>query len=47
VPSSAYRKLKAPVLLCIDDCEDVLECEKSFVESFGYTVLTAASGDKG
>jgi CheY-like chemotaxis protein len=24
-----------------------LECEKSFLESFGYTVLTAASGGKG
>ncbi|MGA9898319.1 MAG: response regulator [Terriglobales bacterium] len=36
-----------PVLLCIDDDPDVLECEKSFLESFGYTVLTAASGGKG
>ena len=35
------------VLLCIDDDEDVLECEKSFLESFGYTVLTASSGGKG
>jgi two-component system cell cycle sensor histidine kinase/response regulator CckA len=35
------------VLLCIDDNEDVLECEKSFLESFGYTVLTAPSGGKG
>ncbi len=35
------------VLLCIDDDEDVLECEKSFLESFGYTVLTASSGCKG
>jgi CheY-like chemotaxis protein len=26
---------------------DVLECEKSFLESFGYCVLTAASGGKG
>jgi CheY-like chemotaxis protein len=34
------------VLLCIDDDEDVLECEKSFLESFGYTVLTASSGGK-
>jgi len=25
----------------------VLECEKSFLESFGYSVLTAASGGKG
>ena len=35
------------VLLCIDDDEEVLECEKSFLESFGYTVLTASSGGKG
>jgi len=35
------------VLLCIDDNEDMLECEKAFLESFGYTVLTAASGGKG
>jgi len=33
--------------LCIDDDEDVLECEKSFLESLGYTVLAAASGGKG
>jgi CheY-like chemotaxis protein len=38
---------KRAVLLCIDDDEDVLECEKSFLESFGYTVLTASSGGKG
>ena len=25
----------------------MLECEKTFLESFGYTVLTAASGGKG
>ena len=25
----------------------MLECEKSFLESFGYTVLTASSGRKG
>jgi CheY-like chemotaxis protein len=35
------------VLLCIDDNEDVLECEKEFLESFGYTVLIAPSGGKG
>jgi len=47
MPPSAYPQLKSAVLLCIDDNEDVLECEKSFLESFGYTVLTAASGGKG
>jgi len=44
---SASPELKRAVLLCIDDSEDMLECEKSFLESFGYTVLTAASGGKG
>ena len=34
-------------VLCIDDNQDVLECEKTFLESFGYTVLTAPSGGKG
>jgi CheY-like chemotaxis protein len=42
-----YPELQSGVLLCIDDDEDVLECEKTFLESFGYTVLTAASGGKG
>ena len=44
MPTAAFQ---SAVLLCIDDNEDVLECEKSFLESFGYTVLTAASGGKG
>lgn len=35
------------VILCIDDDEDVLECEKTFLETFGYTVFTAASGGEG
>lgn len=39
--------LQGAVVLCIDDNEDVLECEKSFLESFGYTVLTAPNGGKG
>jgi CheY-like chemotaxis protein len=49
MPRLAYPelKLKRAVLLCIDDDEDVLECEKSFLESFGYTVLTAATGGRG
>jgi CheY-like chemotaxis protein len=44
---SVYPELQSALLLCIDDDEDVLECEKCFLESFGYTVLTAASGGKG
>ena len=47
MPPAVYPALPDAVLLCIDDNESVLECEKSFLESFGYTVLTAASGGKG
>jgi CheY-like chemotaxis protein len=43
---ASYPAIHSAVLLCIDDDKDVLECEKSFLESFGYTVLTAASGGK-
>jgi CheY-like chemotaxis protein len=34
-------------VLCIDDDQDVLECEKAFLETFGYTVVTASSGREG
>ena len=47
MPPSAYQELNRAVLLCIDDNEDMLECEKSFLESFGYTVLTAPTGGEG
>ena len=47
MPAAVYPALQSAVLLCVDDNEDVLECEKSFLESFGYSVLTAASGSKG
>ena len=47
MPLSVYPELQSAVLLCIDDDENVLECVKSFLESFGYSVLTAASGGKG
>ena len=47
MPLSANAEPQSGVVLCIDDNEDVLECEKSFLESFGYTVLTAPSGSKG
>src|SRR5229473_8078841 len=43
VPSKPENK----TVLCIDDNPDVLDCEKAFLESFGYTVLTAASGGEG
>lgn len=39
--------MQSAVLLCIDDDQDFLECEKAFLETFGYTVLTALSGKKG
>ncbi len=44
---SSHADLLAGVILCIDDNEDVLECEKLFLESFGYTVLTAPGGGRG
>jgi CheY-like chemotaxis protein len=47
MPAAVYPAFQSAVLLCIDDNEDVLECQKSFLESFGYSVLTAASGGKG
>ena len=40
-------KPQLQTVLCIDDNQDVLECLEIFLESFGYTVLTAASGGKG
>ena len=47
MPAAVYPVLESAVLLCIDDNEDLLECERSFLESFGYSVLTAESGGKG
>jgi CheY-like chemotaxis protein len=47
MPLSGYPNFQSAVLLCIDDEEEVLQCEKSFLESFGYTVLTAGSGGTG
>jgi CheY-like chemotaxis protein len=47
MPLSVCPELQSGVLLCVDDNKDMLECEKAFLESFGYTVLTAASGGKG
>ncbi len=47
MPVSTHADLLDGVLLCIDDNEEVLECVKLFLESFGYTVLTAPTGGKG
>ncbi len=46
MPTSAYPKLSSGLVLCIDDNQDMLECEKAFLETFGYTVLTAPSGGR-
>jgi CheY-like chemotaxis protein len=47
MPLSASPELQSGMLLCIDDNPDLLECEKMFLESFGYTVLVAPSGERG
>jgi len=47
MPLSTHPELSSGVVLCIDDNRDVLECEKAFLETFGYTGLTAPSGSKG
>jgi CheY-like chemotaxis protein len=45
--SSTQLKLERKMVLCIDDDQEMLECEKAFLESFGYSVLIAASGHRG
>ena len=40
-------KPRSQIVLCIDVTQALLDCEKAFLESFGYTVLTAPSGGKG
>jgi CheY-like chemotaxis protein len=47
MPQSVCSERPSGVVLCIDDNRDVLECERAFLESFGYTVLTAPSGGEG
>ncbi len=47
MPQSVYSELPSGVVLCIDDNQDVLDCERAFLESFGYTVLTAPNGGEG
>jgi len=41
---SGYPELQSGILLCIDNNEDALESQKAFLETFGYTVLTAQTG---
>jgi CheY-like chemotaxis protein len=38
---------QSKIVLCIDDNEDLLQCERTFLESFGHTVLTAPTGNEG
>ena len=47
MPPSDVNALPKAALLCIDDDQAVLECEKAFLENFGYTVVTASSGREG
>src|SRR5579863_3899204 len=47
MPYSVAPPFSSAVVLCIDDNQDVLECERAFLEIFGYTVLTASSSGKG
>ena len=45
--ASVYPQAASAVVLCIADSQDTLDCERAFLESFGYTVLTAPSGGEG
>jgi CheY-like chemotaxis protein len=47
MPRAPQDAVNNAVVLCIDDDPAILECEKRFLETFGYTVLTALSGSKG
>ena len=47
MPPSHVTALPKVAPLCIDDDQDVLECEEAFLETFGYTVVPASSGREG
>src|SRR5579863_2723836 len=47
MPPLGCPPFSSAVVLCIDDNQDVLECEREFLETFGYTVLTASSSGQG
>ena len=47
MPRSVCPPFSSAVVLCIDNNQDVLECEREFLEAFGYTVLTASSSGRG
>ena len=44
---TVHVKPQSQIVLCIDDDQDLLDCEKALLESSGFTVLTAPSGGKG
>ncbi|MFZ3342273.1 MAG: response regulator [Terriglobales bacterium] len=44
MPITIRDAVKNAVVLCIDDDPAILDCEQSFLETFGYAVLTAQSG---
>jgi CheY-like chemotaxis protein len=44
---SVSNEMPSGVVLCIDDNQEMLECERAFLESYGYTVLTASNGGRG
>jgi CheY-like chemotaxis protein len=47
MPLSDYPEVLGAVVLCIDDSQAMLECERALLESFGCTVLTASSSSNG
>jgi CheY-like chemotaxis protein len=47
MPPTVYQDVSSAIVLCIDNNQAMLECERAFLETFGYTVLTAPSGGKG
>jgi CheY-like chemotaxis protein len=47
MPCSLQGAVNNALVLCIDDDPAILECEKRFLETFGYRVLTALSGREG
>lgn len=47
MPSDYPERSSSGIVLCIDDNQDVLECERACLEPCGYTVLTAPSSGKG
>ena len=46
MPLTLQHAVDNAIVLCVDDNPELLECEKAFLEAFGYTVLTATSGSK-